>query len=126
MCMGLASGYREPKEKLTVISCEKCGRSWQVTEAAAKHYNEYYKGICADCRSGKGKKRSLLKRYTNFDKIKDMSVAELAIFIDTVTRSCTGNQDCEGCPILLGWRKGTPCCDANTIKKWLEREAEQE
>lgn len=50
MCMGLASGYRASKEKLTVISCEKCGKSWQVTKAAAKHYNEYYKGICADCR----------------------------------------------------------------------------
>lgn len=57
MCMGLASGYREPKEKLTVIRCEKCGRSWQVTEAEAKHYNEYYKGICADCRSGEEKKQ---------------------------------------------------------------------
>lgn len=61
MCMGLASGYREPEEKLTVIRCEKCGRSWLVTEAAAKHYNEYYKGICADCRLGGKKKRSLLK-----------------------------------------------------------------
>ena len=59
MCLGLASGYREPKEKLTVISCGKCGRSWLVTEAAAKHYNEYYKGICADCRSGEEKKQSL-------------------------------------------------------------------
>lgn len=62
MCMGLASEYREPKEKLTVISCGKCGRSWQVTEAAAKHYNEYYKGICADCRSGEEKQQSLLKQ----------------------------------------------------------------
>lgn len=119
MCMGLASGYREPKEKLTVISCEKCGRSWQVTEAAAKHYNEYYKGVCADCRSGEEKKRSLLKRYTNFDKIKDMSVGELANFIDDITRHCT-NDNCENCPL----EKAQPC-DVFAIREWLEREADE-
>lgn len=93
MCMGLASGYREPKEKLTVIRCEKCGRSWQVTEAAAKHYNEYYKGICADCRSGEEKKQSLLNRYTN----------------------------CENCPMRLKWRKRKwECVAAKYIAKYIE------
>lgn len=119
MCMGLASGYREPKENLTVIRCEKCGRSWQVTEAEAKHYNEYYKGICADCRSGEEKKQSLLKRYTNFDKIKDMSVDELAIFIDAVTAYCW-KQDCERCPLEKEQQ-----CNAFAIREWLEREADE-
>ena len=76
MCMGLASGYREPKENLTVIRCEKCGRSWQVTEAAAKHYNEYYKGICADCRSGEEKKQSLLKQDST-EKFKEKVCDEI-------------------------------------------------
>lgn len=51
MCLGLGNGYIEPKEKLTVISCKKCGRSWQVTEESAKHFNEDYNGICPNCRS---------------------------------------------------------------------------
>lgn len=50
MCLGLGNGYRLNR-KLVMISCKKCGRSWQVTEESAKHFNEDYNGICPNCRS---------------------------------------------------------------------------
>lgn len=32
---------KDPKEELTVISCKKCGRAWQVTESDAKEFMEH-------------------------------------------------------------------------------------
>lgn len=96
MCMGLASGYREPKEKLTVISCEKCSRSWQVTEAAAKHYNEYYKGICADCRSGEEKKQSLLKQDPT-EKFKEKVCDDICRIPSVVSTQAKLDDICENC-----------------------------
>lgn len=65
MCLGLGNGC-VPKEKLTVIACKKCGRSWQVTESVAKRFTEQDKGICPNCRiavqARKKKAFSLLKQ----------------------------------------------------------------
>lgn len=58
MCLGLGNGC-VTKEELTVIACKKCGRSWQVTETEAKHFNEIRKGVCVNCQA---KKLSLLKQ----------------------------------------------------------------
>ena len=62
------------------------------------------------------KKMSLLKPYTNFEKIKNMSINELALFYpcpydtdnDRDGSICEKNDDCIGC-----------------TKRWLESEAEK-
>lgn len=62
MCLGLGNGC-VVKEKLTVIACKKCGRSWQVTESVAKRFTEQDKSTCPNCRSSEKKKAvSLLKQ----------------------------------------------------------------
>lgn len=108
---------KDPKEELTVISCKKCGRAWQVTESDAKEFMEH-KELCAKCRNKAKERMSLLKPYTNFDRINDMSVEEKANFIDDITRHCA-NDECEHCPL-----NGAQPCDVFSITQWLESEAE--
>lgn len=114
MCLGLGNGC-VPKEELTVIACEKCGRSWQVTESVAKRFTEQDKGICPNCRLSEEKKAvSLLKRKTNNDKINEMSIEEKAEFI--------GNGNCDYCAFKDIDCQKLQCKDG--IKQWLESEAE--
>ena len=129
MCLGLAIGYREPKENLTVITCDKCGRTWQVTEESAKHFNENYNGICPNCRSREEKKAvSLIKKKTNFDKLKDLSAWGFAVKIDEIVQG-----DCDICPFstmqgdvqecrLIDYR---PTTCRRKYQTWLESEAEE-
>lgn len=93
MCLGLGNGC-VLKEKLTVITCGKCGRSWLVTELVAKRFTEQDKGICPNCRSSEEKSAvSLLKRKTNFDNLKDLSAWDFAGKIDELIQG-----DCDICP----------------------------
>lgn len=115
MCLGLGNGYRLNR-KLAMISCKKCDRSWQVTEESAKHFNEDYNGICPNCRSREEKKTvSLLKPYTNFDRIKDMTIEKLSEFLD--------HTPCRNCSYIDVPCKLTDCKDG--IKHWLESEVEE-
>ena len=57
---------------------------------------------------------------TNFEKIKNMSVKELAEFIETVTACCNQNANCENCPINCG-----RVCDPAIIESWLNSEVEE-
>lgn len=41
---------------------------------------------------------TLLKKYTNNDRINEMSIKDKANFIDDVTRHCA-NDECERCPL---------------------------
>lgn len=59
---------------------------------------------------------SLLKPYTNFDNIKDMSIDELAEFIDIISYSCSIG-DCENCTLGL-----SNACDKENIINWLKSE----
>lgn len=79
MCLGMMN-YREPKEELTVIACKKCGKSWQVTETEAKHFNEIRKGVCAFCRVKPEKKLSLLKQDET-EKIKSHICDDICRFV---------------------------------------------
>lgn len=116
MCMGMMN-YREPKEELTVISCRKCGRAWQVTEIDAEFFSNH-RGICPECRKKSKEKVSLLKPHTQFEKIKAMNLDEMAEFIDTLTSQCDP-VDCRKCPLF------DVHCGGNNIKQWLESEAKE-
>jgi len=107
--MGMMN-YRKPKEELTVISCKKCGRAWQVTESDAKEFKKH-KELCPECRSKSEKKKvSLLKRKTNFDRIKAMDIKEMSYMLMCPYNKCA-----------------VDCKDKNCIectREWLESEAE--
>ena len=62
------------------------------------------------------KKISLLKPYTNNDRLNDMSLEERANLINSISYCCA-NKKCEECP-LYGIS-----CNLDGIKKWLESEA---
>lgn len=62
---------------------------------------------------------TLLKKYTNNDRINEMSIKDKSNFIDDVTRHCA-NDECERCPL----EKAQPC-DVFSITQWLESEAER-
>lgn len=126
MCMGMMN-YRKPKEELTVISCKKCGKSWQVTETAAKYFNVLNEAICVDCSKSSKEKVSLLKRKTNFDNLKDLSAWDFAGKIDEFVGG-----DCDICPfsrmegdvqecLLLDYKPST-CRQKYT--QWLESEVD--
>lgn len=53
--------------------------------------------LVAECRNKAKERMSLLKPYTSFDRINDMSVEEKANFIDDITRH-RANDECEHCP----------------------------
>lgn len=123
MCMGMMN-YRKPKEELTVICCKKCGRVWQFTESDAKEFKEH-KELCAECRNKAKENISLLKKKTNFDKLKDLSAWDFAEKIDEFV-----DGDCDICPfsrmigdvqecLLLDERSST-CRQKYT--QWLESE----
>lgn len=78
----------------------------------------------------KEKRQSLLKPYTNFDRIKDMSVDEMAAFLDEVN-SCLcmicskERNECEfNDYYLTPDEQEEDYCHKN-ITKWLESEAEE-
>lgn len=73
-------------------------------------------GLAQGCTEPKEKKVSLLKPYTNNDRINDMSIEEKANFIDDITRCCA-NDECEHCPL----NEAQPC-DVFSITQWLESE----
>lgn len=120
--------YRKPKEELTVISCRKCGRAWQVTESDAENFSNH-RGICPECRRKSKEKVSLLKKNTNFDRIKNMTVDEMALELALVLGIPTACDLCE-----KQW--GDSCaadtddfdCDINyrksLMKQWLESEVD--
>lgn len=91
MCMGMMN-YRKPKEELTVISCRKCGRAWQVSEQDAENFSNH-RGICPECRKKSKEKVSLLKRKTNFEALKNLSAWDFAGKIDEFVGG-----DCDICP----------------------------
>ena len=56
---------------------------------------------------------------TNFEKIKNMSVDEMAKFLDRITSRCSANR-CEGCPLC----EGIFCCPIE-IGYWLNSEVKE-
>lgn len=57
----------------------------------------------------------------NLEKIRAMSVGELAEFLYVVT-DCCANEDCLRCPMHK------PCCyceDVGDVESWLKREVEE-
>lgn len=126
MCMGMMN-YREQENGLTTITCKGCGRAWQVEKAAAEQFKEQYDSLCNACRNKSKEPVSLLKRKTNFDKLKDLSAWDFAGKIDEFVQG-----DCDMCPFgtlqgdvqecrLLDERPST--C-RQKYKQWLESEAE--
>lgn len=55
---------------------------------------------------------------TNFEKIKSMSIEELAKLLDNITDACSSGFDCDHCPVKF---PGAACC-YNSFKSWLEAE----
>lgn len=49
----------------------------------------------------------------NYEKIKNMTVEEMAKFLDKITQRCVNNY-CKDCPLC----EGIYCC-ANEIEYWL-------
>lgn len=60
---------------------------------------------------------------TNCDRIKNMSVEELAKFINDVAACCFKDAECENCPINC--RRTAVYCTSSTISKWLNSEVEE-
>lgn len=59
---------------------------------------------------------------TNFEKIKQMSVEEMAKRLSVITRQmCNYIDDCRDCPVDL-----IVCGSTNRIKQWLKSEVETE
>ena len=60
---------------------------------------------------------------TNYQMLKNMSIDELASFIDNITTCCTSG-DCEDCPIGKYNLLKTPLydngCNQQIIKEWLK------
>ena len=79
MCLGLGNGC-VPKEELTVITCGKCGRTWQVTETVAKRFTEQDKGICLNCRSTEKKKTVSLLKQDETEDIKSKICDDICRF----------------------------------------------
>lgn len=57
---------------------------------------------------------------TNYERIKNMSVEELAKFIDNVAVCCFQTANCENCPIYCS--RDEIYCSSSTISKWLNCE----
>lgn len=57
---------------------------------------------------------------TNYERIKNMSVEELAKFIDKVAVCCFQTANCENCPIHCS--RDEIYCSSSTISKWLNSE----
>ena len=56
---------------------------------------------------------------TNYEKIKAMSVEELAAVLLKV-KDCSKNENCVGCPL----KTCAKCYVYNDVKAWLSKEAE--
>lgn len=67
----------------------------------------------------KEKKTSLLKPYTNFEKIKAMDIDEMAEFLSDCETDI-----CSFCKPDVTTVCGNPTCCINGIKNYLESEAE--
>lgn len=59
------------------------------------------------------------KRQTNFDRIKTMSVEEMAEFLSDIANCCIWD-DCEHCPLNL-----LACNNECFMKEWLESEVQE-
>ncbi len=115
MCMGMMN-YRESEDNLTLITCKGCNRTWQVTESAAEQFKEQYDSLCNACRNKSKETVSLLKPYTNFEKIKAMSLDEMVIaIINKCGKCCPLSDDCQ----VTHYDE----CDLK-LRQWLESEAE--
>ena len=57
---------------------------------------------------------------TNYEKIKAMSVEELAEVLLKV-KDCSKNENCIGCPL----KTCAKCYVYNDVKAWLNKEAEE-
>ena len=53
---------------------------------------------------------------TNYEKIKNMTIEEMANFLDKITERCASNE-CEDCPLC----EGIFCCTSE-IGYWLNSE----
>lgn len=64
---------------------------------------------------------------TNYERIKAMTVDEMAKFLDTITTLCydklgSYGTSCFHCPLRQTYKNG---CGVNTIKKYLESEVQE-
>lgn len=57
---------------------------------------------------------------TKFEKIKSMSVEELAHFLSSIIKMCNEELACEFCD-----HYGEVICDEKLCVKWLQREVEE-
>lgn len=60
---------------------------------------------------------------TNFEKIKNMSVDEMAKLLDKVAVCCFQTANCEYCPIYCS--RDEVYCSSSTISKWLKSEVKE-
>lgn len=87
------------------VDCPKCNGYGFVTKFdVASIWNEY----CPEC-GGRG---TITVPMTNFEHIKEMSIEELAVFLE-------GFGDCNRCR-----KRGNDCFPHFDIEKWLKQEAE--
>ena len=63
------------------------------------------------------------KKKTNYDRIRNMSVEELAKLINVIAVHCYGD-NCKGCPIYDDI--GVCNCNTENLKQWLETEVDTE
>lgn len=70
--------------------------------------------VCTYCQAGACGSRVDPNEVTNFDNIKNMTVDEMASFLDALIHSCRYGE-CHKCPVL----KITGGCRESQIKTWL-------
>lgn len=56
---------------------------------------------------------------TNYEKIKNMSIEDLAHFLDKITYCCNNDSECGYCPLY------DACIGTTSSKTWLESEVEE-
>lgn len=60
---------------------------------------------------------------TNYERIKNMSVEEMAKFINDVAVCCFQDANCENCPIYCS--RYEVYCNSSIISKWLLSEVQE-
>jgi len=56
-------------------------------------------------------------KTTNFDKIKELDVEGMAVFLEKISECCAGSSECEKCPL-----KDSLYCSKEKIADWLKKE----
>lgn len=110
----IADKLDRTKHKLSEIKAK------QLRSLSEKHLlNLVDDTVIMQILDGSYNKKERQKLLTNFEKIKSMTIKELAKFLNTISKTCHDEGDCKCCPL-----NNAGFCTTDDIKNWLESEEE--